>query len=119
MRTLRLRRAIRRINVDAISIPNNPSLERKIIISFSILVVFLGILYGYFVKQTILNVVMREEIIEEMGDLGSHVSNLEVKYIELKNKIDLEFTYALGYKEVESVKFVSRSRLNKALTLNN
>ncbi|HJN62977.1 MAG TPA: hypothetical protein QGH03_01970 [Candidatus Paceibacterota bacterium] len=109
--------SFKKINSKGITIPSNPNLERKLIIFLFVGIVVLGISYGYFVKQTIVNVVSRQNVEEEMGDLGSRVSNLEVRYIELKNKIDLDFAYSLGYKDVSEVKFVSRSELSKTLTL--
>jgi hypothetical protein len=111
-----LRRMKRKIRW--VSVPSNPSIEKNLILSFLVLVIFLAITYGYFVKQTILNVVTREEVEEEMIDLGSAVSQLEVRYIELKNRIDLDFAYSLGYKDASEIKFVSRNVMDKALTIN-
>jgi hypothetical protein len=109
---------LRKVNIGALTVKRNPGLEKKLIIGLAILVLGLGVSYGYFVKQTILNVVIRQEIEEKMADLGSHVSSLEVRYIELKNRINLDFAYSLGYRDVPEVKFVSRSTLDKVLTLN-
>ena len=110
---------LRKVNIITLATPRNPNLEKKILVGLTVIVLILGISYGYFVKQTILNVVTRQEVEEKIADLSSHVSSLEVRYIELKNKIDLNFAYSLGYKEITDVKFVSRSELDKTLTLNN
>jgi hypothetical protein len=99
-------------------IPNNPDVEKRIIVGLFGLIITLAITYGYFVKQTISNVVFREQLSEEMSDLGSIVSNLEVEYISIKNKISLDFAYSIGYKEVKGIKFVSKNSLSQNLTLN-
>jgi hypothetical protein len=94
------------------------NLRKKIIFSLFGGVVLFAFLYGYFVNQTILNVVARENIETKLIELSSEVSSLEVEYIKLKNKIDLEFAYSLGYSDVSNVKFVSRKSLGKTLTIN-
>ena len=112
-------RRIRKIKTDEFAIANNPDIERKLLIGLMILVILLSVSYGYFIKQTVQNVVLRKETDEKISDLGSEVSFLEVQYIEFKNKINLDFAYSLGYKEIQDVKFVSRSIMSKTLTLSN
>jgi hypothetical protein len=113
------RLALGKISAEAIAMPINPGFEKKLILGLITLTLILGVVYGYFVKQTIVNVVERKEIEEEMADSGSRVSNLEVTYIELENKIDLDFAYFLGYKEAGNVRFISRNSLAKNITLKN
>lgn len=94
------------------------NLRKKVTLSLFGAVILFALLYGYFVNQTILNVVARENVETELIELSSEVSSLEVEYIKLKNKIDLKFAYSLGYRDVSSVKFVSRKSLGKTLTIN-
>lgn len=114
MNTLAIKNSIRAID-NASS--GNPEIERRIILSLIGLLITLAITYGYFVKQTINNVVLREQTIEKITDFGGDVSTLEVKYIELKNNIGLDLAYSLGYQDISNVKFVSKSLLGKTLTL--
>ena len=77
------------IKLKRTTIPLNAKLERRLILGLFALVIFLVISYLYFVTQTTINTVERENINDEMSDLGSYVSSLEVRYIELKNKINI------------------------------
>jgi len=93
-------------------------LEKRVIWTLAIFAIIIAISYGYFVKQAIVNVVLREEIGQNISDIEASVSSLEVKYIDLKNKINLDYAYSLGYREAEGIKFVSRNMLGKTLTIN-
>ena len=110
---------INKININNISIPENPEIEKKLIMALFIAILLSAILYGYLIKEAVISIVLRDKIGEEMGDLSSKVSNLEVEYIELKNKIDLDFAYSKGFKEVTDIKFVSRNNLGRTLTIKN
>jgi cell shape-determining protein MreC len=102
----------------SIAINLDTNLRKKLILSLFGGAILFAFLYGYFINQTILNVVARKNIEADLIELGSEVSSLEVEYIKLKNKIDLEFAHSLGYKDVSDIKFVSRKSLGKTLTIN-
>lgn len=74
--------------------------------------------YGYFVSKSIVNVIIREEIEQDLAKANSHLSILESGYIEKKNAINLELAYELGFENIADKKFVARkSLLGKRLTL--
>ena len=109
--------SLKKIGVWNLSFINNLIIDKKITFVLAGLLISLVVTYGYFVKQTIQNIVLRESVEERISDLGSEVSNLEVTYIRLKNQISLEFAHSLGYIDIPEVKFVSKSLLGKALTV--
>lgn len=65
---------------------------------------FLGILffsfyYIYLLNDSVFNVVLREKYSKEARLLGSEVSLLENKFIEVRNNINIDMAYSLGYRD--------------------
>lgn len=82
-------------------------------------VVVLMSLYVFLVSKSIVNVIIREEIQNEMMAIHSTTGELESQYIVLKNAIDIEFAYTLGFTDVMGKTFVARkSLLGRSLTVN-
>jgi hypothetical protein len=77
----------------------------------------LFIFYGYLVNRTVFNVVARERLQDEIADASTRISELEFQSITLKNSIDLERAYALGFNEVKSIQFIARDITVRGLTL--
>lgn len=95
-------------------------LNRKIFWSLIASLIVLFVLYGYFISKSIINVLIREEIAQELVIINSNISNLEFTYLEQKNQINLDFAYSQGFKTVKGKEFVARkSSLSKRLSLNN
>ena len=93
-------------------------LERRAFWIFVIVIIALMGLYGYFVSKSIINVIIREEIEQDLARVNAHISSLEYDYIEKKNNINLELAYELGFEDTSSKKFVTRkSLLGKRLTV--
>ena len=66
---------------------NISNLEKRVFWGLVVTLVSFAVFYAYFVNQTILNIVERENIEEEIVMLNSKISELEFDYIALKNKI--------------------------------
>src|SRR3989344_3893762 len=77
------------------------------------------VLYGYLVNKTVYNVAEREKIESEIGSINSKLSELEFKFISMKNNISPEFAYSLGFKDVKKQEFVSRTAELSGLSLKN
>ena len=88
--------------------PNINYIERKIFWGLFALLVIFAVSYGYFVNQTILNIVARENIEEKTMTLNSEISEMEFDYIALKNDVNIDYAYSIGFVDVENVKFASR-----------
>ena len=97
---------------------NINQLEKKIFWFLAGVIGISSMLYVYLVNQTILNIVMRENVESEMVDLESKISELEFEYITLKNDINIDYAYSIGFVDVEKVKFASRKLSTQSLSVN-
>lgn len=73
--------------------------------------------YGYMVQASIVNVVDRQAMEEEISLLNSNILDLECSYIKSKNAINLELASDLGFIPGNSQKFVTRNSSNLGLSL--
>ena len=76
-------------------------------------VLFAGILivsglYIYFISISVVNVVQREEVGQQMAGLYSRVSELEAEYIKLSYGITREEALSLGFIEPKNLSYASR-----------
>ncbi|MCH7598058.1 hypothetical protein IID27_03430 [Patescibacteria group bacterium] len=91
--------------------------RRTFWIFISVIVLLIG-LYGYFVSKSIVNVIIREEIEQDLAKVNAHISDLEYDYIKKKNTINLKLAYELGLRDVRNKKFITRgSLLGRQLTV--
>lgn len=87
---------------------NNDNLMERF---FRALCVTLGLLflsYLYFLGSITFGIVERRALETQAKDLASEVSNLELQYLALSNKIDMRLAGTLGFAETKSARFVSR-----------
>jgi len=98
----------------------NNNFEKEMFWGLLTMLVIASFLYAYFVNSTILNIVERKDINKEMVFLSSDVSEMEMEYFALSNKIDLPYIYSLGFKDASSyTSYASRKALTKRLSFNN
>lgn len=81
---------------------------RNTFYALSSLLVFLFSFYAYSVNAAVQHVVMREEANREMAELAGRLSALELRYIDLKNQVTVEFAHANGFAEEAEPVFVGR-----------
>lgn len=83
-----------------------------------LLLLALAVSYGYFVNQTVVNIVARTSAETAIEDVRSSIGNLESEYIATKNAITLEFAHARGFSETEMTEssYVSRIDSDTLLT---
>ena len=94
------------------------SLKKRIFLILVISIASLIILYGYFVSYSIINVVLREEVEQELTRVTTRISDLEFQYLSKKNSINLALAHSLGFQNISQKQFVSRqSLLSQRLTL--
>ena len=75
--------------------------------------------YGYLVNSTILNAVSKQKMQSEMVSLNSNLNSLEFEYLNLKNKITIDYAATLGFVPVTYDKFASISSSDsKSLSIN-
>ncbi|MBP9711507.1 MAG: hypothetical protein KBD55_00525 [Candidatus Pacebacteria bacterium] len=70
----------------------------------------LGFLYVIFLGNMVFNIVERKSLESQARNLSNQVGDLELTYLSLSNKIDLELSHSLGYRET-TVKFATRKAL--------
>ncbi len=83
----------------------------------AIVFILLGF-YGYFISKSIVNVIVREEVNNDIVAVSSAISELEFEYIAHKNTINKEYAKAAGFTNIASKKFVARKSFAK-LSLEN
>ncbi|MEQ1561358.1 MAG: hypothetical protein ABL899_01385 [Nitrospira sp.] len=69
--------------------------------------------YMYFINTTIHNVVVRQDLENKASQLTLSISSNEFKYISLRNAVNLEMAYSLGFRDVSAKTFIS----NKAVSV--
>ncbi len=90
------------------------NIPRKLVVTLVPCLVCIFVVYGFLVRQTILNVVEREKAGKEMSGMLSSLSSLEAQYLGAKEGINLDVAYAKGFKDAESPSFITRGSLGKA-----
>lgn len=93
----------------------NTSLELKLNISLLTLIVVLFVLYIYFVSASVVHVVMRMQINNEMQQTSTEISQLDTKYIALQNKVSNDIASMKGYTEITQKVFINRDSGNLAM----
>lgn len=77
------------------------------------------LLYSYFVNASVLSVVERKNINQELSITSSRVAELESKYFSSINKITLNLALNSGFVETKTKIFITRKALARdILTLN-
>lgn len=96
----------------------NNSEQPKVLCWTLFLMVFVCLFtYGYLVRGTIVDIVARQTMENQLSSLGSKVASLEAEYIVVKNEIDLEIAHTLGFVAVSAPKFVERDTDGVGLSL--
>lgn len=77
------------------------------------------LLYGYFVSASIVNVLVRKEIEQDITALHSHIGELEAAYLVQKNQITLSYAHAQGFSNISEKQFaIRRDGIASGLTVN-
>jgi len=97
----------------------NIDTERKYIITcFGLLLVIFS-LYVYLVSYSVVHVVIRKEIQQEINKLQTDVSNLEAEYITAQHLVSSEIASLEGYIEIEEKIFINRNNDSKLVLSTN
>jgi len=100
-----------------VNIVNN-NLEAKLL---HLLLGSLGVLavsYFLLLGTMVFNIVERRSIEGQIRTLVNEVGAMELTYLDLSNKIDLNLSYSLGFKEANT-KFATRRPLGSISTVQN
>ena len=90
---------------------------QKLFWIFSMLLFVLFMTYAYMVNTAIMSAVARQKAQINISKLSSDTSNLESQYISLKNSINLNLAYSMGFKNETNTRFIARKGVPGSLTL--
>ena len=72
--------------------------------------------YMYFLSATVLHVVMRTEIDQEIRLIGSDISELESKFIVAQHKVSADIASLQGYTQASQKIFIDRTPASLVLS---
>lgn len=101
------------------NIVNQNNLERKLFYSLTAILILLFASYIYFLGSITFNIVERKALDVDIRNLSSNIGELELEYLSLSNKIDLNLAGTLGFKEIKNPQFVSRESMARNLSFKN
>lgn len=96
-------------------IVQNRDIQRVLLRVFISALVVLSITYVYLIGSITFNVLARKSLETEVRKLGSHVSELELSYLNSANKIDKNFATSLGFVEAKNSIFTTRASTRVAV----
>lgn len=82
------------------------------------MMIFMVLLYAYLINKTVMNVVLRGKMEKQVSSLEVKVGEMEYKYISLKNGINIDLAYSLGYKNVSDPQYISAKTLGRSVSVN-
>ena len=84
--------------------------------SFACLLLLLLTGYVYLINTTTQNGVRWGKTEQTIASLGAKVSELESRYLSLKQSVTLSMAYARGFEDVKAVKFISARKIGTVAT---
>ncbi|MDE2399766.1 MAG: hypothetical protein KGL67_02035 [Patescibacteria group bacterium] len=93
-----------------VNIINNNDIERRVLKIMLLAFGILSILYVVFLGNMIFNIVERRNLEADARTLSNQVGDLEANYLYMSDKVDLPFSYSLGFKEI-TPSFATRTSL--------
>ncbi len=98
------------VKVKSLKVPLWEKISTKMLffVLASILIVIFGF-YAYLVNKTIMNVVARGKVEQNISSLSSSIGDLEFKYMTIRNGITIDLAYAKGFLDAEPTQFISRN----------
>jgi len=83
--------------------------REKIVFALIGLSLAFGTYYAVLISQTVLNAVKERGAQTLIQELHKDIAELELAYIENENSLNMDYAYALGFRDVESRQFVTRT----------
>ena len=93
-----------------VNIIDNGNLQRKILNTMLWMFAILGFFYVFFLGNMVFNIVERKSLDTYAHTLQNDVGNLELEYLSMSQKVDLDLAYSLGFKEIKT-KYATRKTL--------
>jgi hypothetical protein len=96
---------------NAVDLSNNYMLRVKILRSLFVATLLCVLMYLFFIGNIIFNVLERNAYEGRVRTLSSEVAELELAYLDATQRVDLEYSYSLGFLQVEK-NFATRRHLS-------
>ena len=93
-----------------VNIVDNSNLEKRLLQFLFASLGALALIYVILLSNMVFNIVARKSLEAEARSLGNEVGALELTYLSMSNKIDLNFSKALGFQETK-INFATRQSL--------
>lgn len=93
-----------------VNIIDNGNLQKRVFNSMLWMLGILAFSYVFFLGNIVFNIVERKTLEGYAHTLSNDVGNLELEYLSLSQKVDLNLAYSLGFKEIKT-KFATRKAL--------
>ena len=93
----------------ATTVIKNSATQRIIFRSLLLGIIMLSVVYVYLIGSITFNVLARKSLETSARALGSHVSELELAYLNATNKIDKSYALSLGFVDVHTSIFATRT----------
>lgn len=93
-----------------VNVIDNNDLRKRILHTMLLVLALLVASYVFIIGSTVFNIVERKSLSTEASNLSSEVRELELTYLSMSSKIDLDLSHSLGFKEV-NVEYATRKSL--------
>ncbi len=84
-------------------------IEKAVFMTLAFATMMLFALYIYFISASVVHVVMRTEINQEITLIASEISELEGKYIEAQHRVSSDIASLQGYTETQEKVFIDKT----------
>ena len=95
----------------SVNIVDNSNLQRRLLYIMLFSVVALSFFYFLLLGNMVFNILERRTLETNARTLGNEVGELELVYLSMSNKVDLNLGYFMGFKETKP-KFAIRKSLS-------
>jgi len=99
MRTIAIKVKSYAEHANILQAEDNGMILRTLLFAFGTLVLF----YMFLLGSMVFNIIERRTLEAEARTLGNEVADLELKYLEASNNVDLALSRSLGFKEAQGV----------------
>lgn len=98
-----------------IELVNNKDIQKILLRIFISILIILSVTYVYLIGSITFNVLARKSLESTVRVLGSHVSELELTYLNSANRIDKSYATTLGFVDAKDNIFTTRTATRVAI----
>lgn len=85
------------------------NIDKAVFMSLAFTTMLLFALYIYFISASVVHVVMRTEVSQEITKIASEISELEGEYIEAQHRVSSDIASLQGYSETQNKVFIDKT----------